>query len=323
MNNELEKQINYATALVHFTGLGMVCANEPEEKLETMFIHAKKHKLNIEISKVTKIVDGRVEEQEFMNSLTYEDFLLEQNFWHHSQIKISISSELGKSSKYRGLSFYTPGDFDRSEKSNRNDFRWLINLNKDRLLGEEEMYDPVPNNDFPRSLLTIENCLLYTDKLAVDDNDREVEFLHVVDRGEVPYKNRSDFKEQKFGKVADTLGAAVFGSLVNVKIEFDGKIHNFHLPKTENPYLIKITNVAKDMDSDMDVYRTFWALEPSDIKFNLLVDDEIDKLLGRSQGGTVGARKTCALARIERPSGDDQKTSIADFMYRPSYVGEK
>jgi hypothetical protein len=303
MKRELEKQLDYATAIVKFTGLGMVCANEGEENiLETLFVHAKQHKLDVKIRKAKKIGHSATQEVETIATITTEDFVKEENFWLHSQVRISISSELGETSKYRGLRLYKNDDFDRSEKSDPNDFGWLINLNRDRLLGEEEIYQPIANTDFPRSLMTIENCLIYTEKLARDKEDvEEIKFIRVIDSGNSAVSERGELKEQKFGKVADWLGAAVFGSAVTLTIEIGGVVREFYLPKSENPYIIEISNVAEDMESDMDVYRTFWAIE-GNRQFNLMTDFEIDRILGARHGESVGVRKTCALAAVKLDS---------------------
>jgi hypothetical protein len=322
MNNKLERQIKSATAVVTFTGLGMISANEGiDTRLEALFVHAKQHNLEIYIYQssiesesaedvLNSMPDNNPERtKDILKSFTKEDFVIQNKFQLHSQVSVAVRGNIDENSKFRGVRKYRTEPFNRSNPgTDKNDFQWLINLNRDGLLGDGSEFPRSGERgscctNYARSVMTIENCLLFTSKLARTKDDLgDLEFHKVIDPGDVSSVSKEQLDQTEYGRIADTMGVAVYGKTVDIEISYDKNMFKCSLPQDENPYLIEIRNVAENMESDMEVYREFWNIDKQ-VKYNLMSTDEIMRLSGNAEGGeSVGTRKTCASAEVEVPS---------------------
>lgn len=309
MNRELDNQIKSAVAVVRFTGLGLVSLQEGKESaLETLFIHAKNHKLDIKIWKsVSKESDfitkfgGKMYEP--LKGFNFEDLVVPNLFGLHSQVSIKING-LMPDKNFRGLKKFGSKKFDRADKTaDKNDIGWLINLEKEGLLGDDNP-EPKANCNYPRSLMTIENSLVFTETIAKtkEKKSTDLTFHKVIEPDSRKSLSKEDLDVKSFGKIAEYVGAAVSGNAVEIEISFNNQNHYLLLSKTSDPYLIEISNNAENMESDMDVYREFWE-ETTGNKYNLLTTEEINDLTNNSMGGdSVGVRRICALAAINQPS---------------------
>src|SRR6185503_17047659 len=108
-----------ATALVRFTGLGIVCFNKDRQRGEIGLIRDNKHELSIKIQRpVFQEGDGN-------DVVVYQDIATYQSLPKEG-VKIEIKAE-GQPA-IAGFEIYQSGDFDRLDAADPNDFRWVVNM---------------------------------------------------------------------------------------------------------------------------------------------------------------------------------------------------
>src|SRR3979411_1485147 len=108
-----------ATALVRFTGLGIICFNKEGQRGEIGAIRDNKHVLTIKIQKPV-FQDGSDKD-----IVVYQDIASYENL-PTDDVRIDI-----KASGKHAIEWYEidqSGDFDRLDTADVNDFRWLVNM---------------------------------------------------------------------------------------------------------------------------------------------------------------------------------------------------
>lgn len=320
MELELQTKIENSVAVVYFKGLGFVCFNE--NQVETLFIHADKHNLEINIYRPVsweEYQNSNPDDRTEFNGVTYllletitkTDFITNEVFGLHPQLSIEINN----GSNTNGFEKWAKSDFIRSQENDKNDLGWLVDLKKDGLFPAKAA--PKANSNYPRSIMKLNNCLVYTAQLVTEMEDNvetEVEFQKIVDVQNMKNAEPSDLKEESFGKMADTLGAIINGNSVKIKLKCGNETRQFFFGKLNQPYVITITNDGDEQSSDMGIYREFWenlGLE----KFDLVNNEELAQIK-KDMAKPIGVRKTCNLVTAE---GTD---SIDSFLFDSSARAE-
>jgi hypothetical protein len=276
-------QESSATALVRFTGLGIICFNDDRRRGEIGIVRDQKHSLTIRIQKPT------FQEGTDSDILAYEDIAIYQDL-PKENVEIVIKAE---GPAISGYEIYQPGEFDRLTSTDSNDFRWIVNMSHD-LHGSENLAKPAAAEPHPLTRLYIENGLFYTHSL-----DRKLFFEKVEKDATGGARSRADF-----GNVAETMGVKIEGDTVNVRIRVDGKEETHSLKRVEGlPYIIKIDNMdysANALYSDMPDYYRYLA-SPSGVQFDLapVVEDD------QAQGGAVNQDDFCHPITVDGLSLDE------------------
>lgn len=253
-----------ATALVRFTGLGIVCFNDNPRRGEIAAIRDNKHTLTIKIQKPV------FQEGSETDAIVYQDVATYANLPNEDvQLEIKATNPV-----IGGYEIYQSGDFDRLGAADVNDFRWFVNLHS--LHGAADLA-PTANHDYPLAKIYIGNGLFYAHKL-----DRNLFFEKVE-------KDAAGTATQKeaFGHVAETIGVKLEGDAVSVRVRIGSKDETHSLGRIEGlPYRIEIKNVdysANAIYSDLPDYYRYLA-SPSGKKFDLTpIEDNAEEGEGISQ----------------------------------------
>ena len=270
-----------ATALVRFTGLGIVGFNKERQRGEVAVIRDNKHELSIKIQQPGFQEGGGADVIVYKDIATYEKL-------PKKDVEIEIMA-LGNPA-IKGYEIYQSGDFDRLNSTDPNDFRWVVNMNT--LHGATAL---VPNakDRHPLTKINIANGLFYAHKLDTNLFFEKVE----KDAGGKPTKREA------FGNVAETIGVRIEGEEVRFTIRIAGKEETHSLKRVEGlPFRIQIKNMdynANAIYSDMpDYYR--YVASPSGKQFELtpVVEDE-GSLAGR--GGAINQMDFCHPIVVDDP----------------------
>jgi hypothetical protein len=226
-----------ATALVRFTGLGLVVFNQDKKRGEIGIIRDGKHELSIKIQ-APRFVDGSEKD-----ILMYEDIATFKNL-QGKNVSISISTK--GSSAANGFEIYqSAGEFNRLESEDLNDYRWIVDMSQ---LHGEDLVKTKNLNRFPISKLYIENGLFYVHKLNTEM------FFNKIEKDE----NGNAISNELFGNIGETVGVKLESAEVTVKISVDGEETSHTFARVENlPYRIEIMNMNYEEDapkSDMPDY---------------------------------------------------------------------
>lgn len=239
-----------ATALVRFTGLGIICFNKDRDRGEIGVIRDQKHTLTVKIQKPA------FQEGADADLITYEDVAVYQNL-PKDGVEIEISAEQPSIS---GFETYQPGGFDRLGSSDPNDLRWIVNF--DELHGNAPVTRAAATDRYPLTKLFISNGLFYTHRL-----DQNLFFEKVEKDAGGAAQNRAPF-----GNIAETVGVKIEGEAVNVTLRVAGKEEKHSLKRIPGlPARIEITNMDYSADaiySDMPDYYRYLA-SPSGVKVDL------------------------------------------------------
>ena len=311
MNLELETKIKDAVAVVYFKGLGIVAFNE--QQIETMFIHADKHSLNVKIYRPVSWDEYAANEdlQSTFNGVSYllvekfdkEVFLHKDSFGLHSQVKIEIDngSEDTQCEKWGNPNFLRNiEDTDTSFKVDRNDFGWVLDLKKENLFAKNA--EPLQNTNYARSRMILKCNYIFAQDL-ISDNGQDIEFNKIVDVQNMKGAVESDLKEEKFGRMADNIGAVINGEFVRLSIKWESETRQFVFGKTGEPYVIEITNDGDEQSSDMGIYRQFWNGIGAET-FDLVTETEL-VLIKKNLAKPIGIRKTCNMITAEDLTSTD------------------
>jgi hypothetical protein len=262
-----------ATALVRFTGLGIICFNDERQRGEIAAIRDHKHSLSV------KIQQPVFHEGSGNDLLVYRDIATYQNL-PKDDVRIEINA-LGKPA-VAGYEIYQSGDFDRLNSDDLNDFRWIVNMNT---LHGDTALSPAAKRLHPLTKIYIGNGLFYTHKL--DTNL----FFEKVERDASGKAKRRDV----FGNVAETIGVKIEGDEVVFTIHV-GEREELHTLKRVHglPFRIEIQNMDYSENavySDMPDYYGFLA-SPTGEQFDLapIIEDDGGKTAG---GGAVNQKQFC------------------------------
>jgi hypothetical protein len=213
-----------STALVRFTGLGILCFNKELNRGEIAIIRDEKHKLSI------KIQHPKYKDNIEKDLIVYEDFVPAINNLDKTGVEIEIGTN--GTSATQGYQIYeSAGEFNRLESEDCNDIRWVVNMNS---LHNETLSASKSDDRFPITKLYLNSGLFYTHKL-----DTTLFFAKVEKDAD-----GKEVKREDFGYVGETIGVKLDGEEVTIKIKSQGSEVIHKLPKANGlPYRIEISNM--------------------------------------------------------------------------------
>lgn len=262
-----------ATALVRFTGLGIICFNKDRQRGEIAAIRDNKHLLSVKIQQPVFQDDADNDVIVYQDIATYEG-LPKQDI----QIEISCTSNPA----IEDYEVYQAEEFDRLDAADVNDFRWVVNMNS---LHGNSALSSTGAAPYPLTKIYIGNGLFYTHKLDTDL------FFEKVATG----TSSTLLQPEAFGNVAETIGVKIEGDVVNFTIRIGSQEEQHSLERIAGlPFKIEIKNMdysESAVFSDMPDY--YGYLESADgNRFDLtpIVEDG-DGSLG--DGGAINHKKFC------------------------------
>jgi hypothetical protein len=268
-----------ATALVRFTGLGIICFNKDKQRGEIAAIRDNKHTLTIKIQK--PVYQDGVDN----DIIVYQDIATYQDL-PRQDVQIEIKAESAPA--IEGYEIYQSGDFDRLDSSDVNDFRWIVNLSS---LHGETALAPAGQQKHPLAKIYIGNGLFYTHKL-----DRNL-FFEKVEKD----STGAPREREAFGNVAETIGVKIEGDEVKVTIRIGDREETHSLKRVDGlPYRIEIKNMdysANAIYSDMPDYYRYIA-SPTGDQFDLT------PVIEESGGESISQLDFC------HPIGSDELPTI-------------
>lgn len=277
-------QESTATALVRFTGLGIICFNQDRQRGEVAAIRDDKHELSIKVQQPVYQEGGESDVIVYQDIATYDKL-------QKDDVEIEIKSVSNPA--IEGYEIYQSGNFDRLDSADVNDFRWIVNINS--LHGNDSL-GSTGGHPYPITKIYVGNGLFYTHKLDTDLFFEKVETdaNGMTGEGEV------------FGNVAETIGVKIEGAEVSFIIRIGTQEERHSLSRVEGlPFRIEIKNMDYSetaVFSDMPDYYGYLA-SPDGNRFDLTpVVDDADGGLG--DGGAVNHKKFCHPIASDLPSID-------------------
>jgi hypothetical protein len=275
-----------ATALVRFTGLGILCFNKELNRGEIAIIRDENHKLSVKIQYPT--YKDYIEK----DLIVYEDFVSVINNLEKTDVEIEIKAN--GTSATQGFQIYeAAGEFDRLESEDYNDMRWVVDMNS---LHNETLSASKSDDRFPITKLYLDGGLFYTYRL-----NRNMYFVKLEKDAD-----GKEIKREDFGYVGETIGIKLESEEVTIKIKSKGDEIIHKLPKKHGlPYLIEISNMNSDKNasiSDMPDYYKY-VNKPSNTVFELepKSNDPEDGI----SGGSVNNKAYCHPTRLDIGSIDE------------------
>lgn len=262
-----------ATALVRFTGLGIVCFNDEGRRGEVAILRDDKHTLSLKIQRPVFQEGGN-------DVIVYQDIAAYNNL-PKDGVSVEITAQGGGAAE--GFEIYkSGGDFDRLDSPDVNDFRWIVHM--DTLHGGTTLL-PTGRRQYPLTKLYISGGLFYTNKL-----DTELFFEKLEKDSDGNVVNR-----EVFGNVGETVGVKLEGEEVVFTINVGGAEETHVLSRVEGlPFRVEIKNMDYSTDavySDMADYYGILA-SPDGSQFDLAPIKEDD---GGAQpsGGAINQKEFC------------------------------
>lgn len=262
-----------ATALLRFTGMGMVKFCGSRQRTELSIVRDGKHTL------VVKIQQPVFSEGLERDAIGYEDLAVYENL-PATGVEISITTK-GQTA-VSGFEVYRGANFDRLESDNINDFNWVVSMKE---LHGENLSNSLSNEAHPTSEVIIENGFFYTHKL-----DTHLFFDKVTKDAD-----GREISRETFGNVAETIGAKLEADEVVFNIKA-GELNDTHtLARVPGlPFRIEITNMdtgENALYSDMPDYYKYFAIgDGTYYEFEPIQDTEGNQSIG---GGGVNSEAFC------------------------------
>jgi hypothetical protein len=233
-----------ATALVRFTGLGIICFNKEKGRGEIAVIRDEKHSFSIKIQQ-PRFKDG-IEK----DLIVYENIAVFQDL---PKKDVMIEIKANQNAAIDDYEIYTAdGDFQRPESEDFNDFRWIVDMND---LHGENIVANSNENRYPITKLFIGNGLFYAHKL---DTNLYFEKIEKDAQG-------NELSRDIFGNVAETIGVKVEADEVLFNLKIGGMEESHKLVRVPGlPFRIEIANMDYDenaVTSDMPDYYKYLASE--------------------------------------------------------------
>jgi hypothetical protein len=261
-----------ATALVRFTGLGIICFNKARGRGEIAVIRDHKHTLSVSIQKPA------LQEGSGNDAIFYQDIATYRDL-PKDGVRIEIGARGGAA--VEGFEIYRPGDFDRLGDADANDFRWIVNMNT---LHGDALLRPTGQHRHPLTKIYIAGGLFYTHRL---DAKLFFEKLERDADGHV-------LRREVFGSVGETLGVKLEADEVNFQLSAGARTETHTLKRVEGlPFRIEIKNMDYNENpvySDMADYYGYLA-SPGGNQFDLAPIVEDDEQPAR--GGSVNQKEFC------------------------------
>ena len=272
-----------ATALIRFTGLGIVCFNKEKQRGEIGAIRDNKHKLSIKLQRPT------FQEGAGNDVIVYQDIVSYENLPSNDvQLEIKALSNPA----IEGFEIYQSGGFDRLDSSDANDFRWIVNMQA--LHGAADL-GPTTKQNYPLAKIYIGNGLFYAHKL-----DRDLFFERVEKDAGGTATNR-----EVFGNVAETIGVKIEGDEVGFRIQIGAREETHSLKRVAGiPYRIEIRNVDPSADavySDMpDYYQYLSSPNGRQVDLSPIAEDD-----DAGDSKSISQKDFCHPIVIEEPESID------------------
>jgi len=267
-----------ATALVRFTGLGIISFNQEQQRGEVAVIRDNKHTLSVKIQRPV-FQDGADQDV-----VVYQDIATYQTL---PKDDVSIDIKAIGNPAIEGYQIYRAGDFERLDSPDPNDFRWIVNMNT--LHAGTPLVKSETDRD-PLTRISVSNGLFYTHKL-----DTKL-FFEKVDKdsaGEVT--NR-----EVFGNVAETVGVKIEGESVLFTIRIGDQEETHTLARVEGlPFRIEMKNMDYSDNavySDMpDYYQYVSPADGDRVELTPIVEDD------GAGGGSVNQIEFCHPIVVDDP----------------------
>ena len=276
-------QESSATALVRFTGLGIICFNPRDHRGEIGIIRDNKHTLSIKIQRPVYQDGAESDIVVYRDVASYEQLPNE-----HISVEIKASG-----ASVGGYEIYKTGEFDRLGSADMNDFRWLVSMSS---LHNGETLSSTSGQNYPLTKVYISNGLFYTHRL-----DQNLFFEKVEKSG-----NGVEGQPELFGNVAETLGVKLDGDEVSLTIRIGEQETTHSLQRVDGlPFRIELKNMNYDANavfSDLPDYYKYVA-SPSGTQFELRPVREDDGPV--TQGGAVNQEDFCHPVVVPLTSIDD------------------
>lgn len=274
-----------ATALVRFTGLGIVCFNDKKQRGEIGIIRDDKHALAITI-KQPRFKDG-----------IEKDLVLYEPIAVYSSLPksgVEIEIRTGPNAAVEGFQVYKAGsDFDRMESEDLNDYRWVVDMKE---LYGENLVKSNGNGRYPLSKLFINGGLFYVHNLKTDV------FFEKVEKDAAGH----EIARNDFGCIGETIGVKLEADEVSFSIKTGDEVQTQNLSRVNGlPFLIDIMNMNHGQDavlSDMPDYHKYLTNSEGTV-----YELEPKKEPGTAGGGAVGIDVFC------HPTGGGDFTSIEEL----------
>jgi hypothetical protein len=262
-------QESSATALVRFTGLGIICFNDARQRGEIGVIRDNKHVLSIRIQRPAYQEGAGSDLVVYKDVVTYENLPKED-------VRIEIKAT--DSPAIAGYETYQSGDFDRLGDADPNDFRWLVDMNA--LHGNAPLV-PAEGERYPLTKIYVGNGLFYTHKL-----DHNLLF-EKVEKG----ATGTPSEPETFGNVGETMGVKIEAATVTFTIHIADREETHTLERIEGlPFRIEIKNMDYSDNavySDMeDYYKYLSTADGSKFDFQPVLEEG-------AEGGAVNQQDFC------------------------------
>jgi hypothetical protein len=239
-----------ATALVRFTGLGIICFNGDRRRGEIAAIRDNKHQLSIKLQKPA-LLEGSGDDL-----VAYEDIAVYERL-PKQDVQIEIKA-VGQPA-IEGFEIYRSGDFDRLDSADPKDFRWIVNMNT--LHGETDL-QPAPTRHYPVTKIYVGNGLFYTHKLNTNL------FFAKVEKDAAGQAQG----QEVFGHVGETVGVKIEAEEVSFTVRVGDKEDTHLLERVPGlPFRIEIKNMDYNENavySDMADYYGYLS-SPTGTSFDL------------------------------------------------------
>lgn len=262
-----------ATALVRFTGLGIICFNEERQRGEIAAVRDDKHSLSINIQRPVYQDGGGNDLLVYQDIATYLTLPKEG---------VEIEIKAAGSPAVEGYEVYQSGEFERLGSADVNDFRWIVSMNA--LHGDASL-SPTAQGRHPLTKIYIGNGLFYTHRL--DTNL----FFEKVEKD----ASGGETRREVFGNVGETIGVKIEGEEVSFHIRTGDREETHTLRRIEGlPFRIEIKNMDYNDNavySDMADYYSYMSSSTGEqCDLAPLSEDDGDEPAG---GGSVNQEEFC------------------------------
>jgi hypothetical protein len=277
MEKIMPVQESSATALVRFTGLGIISFNKEQGRGEVAVIRDNKHTLTVRIQ-APVFQDGADQD-----IVVYQDVATYEKL-PKDDVRIEINA-IGNAT-IEGYEIYRGGEFERLDSPDPNDFRWIVNMNT--LHADTSLVSGREDRD-PLTRISVSNGLFYTHKL-----DTKLFFEKVETDA------KGDVRREVFGNVAETVGVKIEGDSVKFTIRIGDREETHMLKRVEGlPFRIEIKNMDYSDNavySDMPDYYKYVSPAGGDrVELVPIVEDE------GAGGGSVNQIEFCHPIVVDDP----------------------
>jgi hypothetical protein len=273
-------QESSATALVRFTGLGIVCFNDERQRGEIAGIRDNKHLLSVKIQRPVFQDGAEKDVVVYKDIATYEQL-------PKDDVRIEIKAS--GNPPIAGYEIYQNGEFDRLNSPDVNDFRWLVNMST---LHGDTALNASPQQRYPLTKIYISNGLFYAHKL-----DRNL-FFEKVEKD----TSGAAMQREVFGNVAETVGVKIEGEEVSFTIRIGNQEETHSLHRIDGlPFRIEIRNMdynANAIYSDMPDYYKYLASSSGN-------EFELTPIVEEAGVESINQQEFCHPIVVDEPSSID------------------